>query len=160
MVLPLLVSSIWVASRFPLASRQNCRKPGSTTTQPRFTITTVTSGTTAATGKGFAIGSAALTALALLASYIEEIKIGLQHVGTAVLQVGEIRLRLVSGDKGEKGSGYVAFYVDEEDFEDALEEVDEAELEVVSGPESIKGGKRIIIADPDGNRIALCSSAK
>jgi K(+)-stimulated pyrophosphate-energized sodium pump len=33
--------------------------------------------TTAATGKGFAIGSAALTALALLASYVEEIKVGL-----------------------------------------------------------------------------------
>lgn len=33
--------------------------------------------TTAATGKGFAIGSAALTALALLASYIEEIKIAM-----------------------------------------------------------------------------------
>jgi K(+)-stimulated pyrophosphate-energized sodium pump len=44
--------------------------------------------TTAATGKGFAIGSAALTALALLASYIEEIKIGLQHAGTAVVEVG------------------------------------------------------------------------
>ncbi|MBQ2572971.1 MAG: sodium-translocating pyrophosphatase, partial [Bacteroidales bacterium] len=37
--------------------------------------------TTAATGKGFAIGSAALTALALLASYIEEIKIALVRVG-------------------------------------------------------------------------------
>jgi vacuolar-type H(+)-translocating pyrophosphatase len=37
--------------------------------------------TTAATGKGFAIGSAALTALALLASYIEEIKIALERVG-------------------------------------------------------------------------------
>ncbi len=36
--------------------------------------------TTAATGKGFAIGSAALTALALLASYIEEIKIGFHHL--------------------------------------------------------------------------------
>ena len=35
--------------------------------------------TTAATGKGFAIGSAALTALALLASYIEEVKIGMQQ---------------------------------------------------------------------------------
>ena len=35
--------------------------------------------TTAATGKGFAIGSAALTALALLASYIEEIKIAMAH---------------------------------------------------------------------------------
>ena len=45
--------------------------------------------TTAATGKGFAIGSAALTALALLASYIEEIKISLQHMGTAVLQIGD-----------------------------------------------------------------------
>ncbi|MCD7714007.1 MAG: sodium-translocating pyrophosphatase [Prevotella sp.] len=37
--------------------------------------------TTAATGKGFAIGSAALTALALLASYIEEIKIAMERVG-------------------------------------------------------------------------------
>ncbi len=35
--------------------------------------------TTAATGKGFAIGSAALTALALLASYIEEIKIAMDR---------------------------------------------------------------------------------
>ena len=37
--------------------------------------------TTAATGKGFAIGSAALTALALLASYIEEIKIAMHRSG-------------------------------------------------------------------------------
>ncbi len=41
--------------------------------------------TTAATGKGFAIGSAALTGLALLASYIEEIKIGLIRLGQQVL---------------------------------------------------------------------------
>ena len=41
--------------------------------------------TTAATGKGFAIGSAALTGLALLASYVEEIKIGLLRLGETVL---------------------------------------------------------------------------
>ena len=41
--------------------------------------------TTAATGKGFAIGSAALTGLALLASYIEEIRIGLTRLGETVL---------------------------------------------------------------------------
>lgn len=35
--------------------------------------------TTAATGKGFAIGSAALTALALLASYVEEVKIAMSR---------------------------------------------------------------------------------
>ena len=44
--------------------------------------------TTAATGKGFAIGSAALTGLALLASYVEEIRMGLQHIGKATIQIG------------------------------------------------------------------------
>ena len=44
--------------------------------------------TTAATGKGFAIGSAALTGLALLASYVEEIRIGLTRLGTTEINVG------------------------------------------------------------------------
>ena len=51
--------------------------------------------TTAATGKGFAIGSAALTGLALLAAYIEEIKIGLQHAvekGQAFFQTTGIQV--------------------------------------------------------------------
>lgn len=43
--------------------------------------------TTAATGKGFAIGSAALTGLALLASYVEEIRIGLTRLGQTVLEM-------------------------------------------------------------------------
>ncbi len=45
--------------------------------------------TPAATGKGFAIGSAALTGLALLASYIEEIRIGLDRLGQTMIQVGD-----------------------------------------------------------------------
>jgi inorganic pyrophosphatase/K(+)-stimulated pyrophosphate-energized sodium pump len=40
--------------------------------------------TTAATGKGFAIGSAALTALALLAAYVEEVRIGFERWGESV----------------------------------------------------------------------------
>ncbi|GIW90545.1 MAG: hypothetical protein KatS3mg109_0977 [Pirellulaceae bacterium] len=40
--------------------------------------------TTAATGKGFAIGSAALTALALLAAYVEEVRIGFERWGNDV----------------------------------------------------------------------------
>ena len=47
--------------------------------------------TTAATGKGFAIGSAALTALALLASYIEELKIGLIRIGRTVIAFADGR---------------------------------------------------------------------
>ena len=54
--------------------------------------------TTAATGKGFAIGSAALTALALLASYIEEIKeavarlaeAGSQHMQEVLAKIQDI----------------------------------------------------------------------
>ena len=52
--------------------------------------------TTAATGKGFAIGSAALTALALLASYIEELKIGLGHIGKTVLEIGDKTVQTVN----------------------------------------------------------------
>ncbi len=40
--------------------------------------------TTAATGKGFAIGSAALTALALLAAYVEQVKTGYDRWGASV----------------------------------------------------------------------------
>ena len=43
--------------------------------------------TTAATGKGFAIGSAALTALALLAAYVEEVRIGFNQWGESLVKV-------------------------------------------------------------------------
>ena len=52
--------------------------------------------TTAATGKGFAIGSTALTALALLASYIEEVKIGMQHVGQSSLELADGTMKAVA----------------------------------------------------------------
>ena len=46
--------------------------------------------TTAATGKGFAIGSAALTALALLAAYLEEIRYGLIHLAEKkTIEIGD-----------------------------------------------------------------------
>lgn len=45
--------------------------------------------TTAATGKGFAIGSAALTALALLASYVEELRVALLRTGDTILEMSD-----------------------------------------------------------------------
>jgi len=42
--------------------------------------------TTAATGKGFAIGSAALTALALLAAYVEEVRVGFERWGAVAVE--------------------------------------------------------------------------
>ena len=43
--------------------------------------------TTAATGKGFAIGSAAFTAMALLAAYLEEVRTGLLFAGQKVMNI-------------------------------------------------------------------------
>ena len=51
--------------------------------------------TTAATGKGFAIGSAALTALALLASYIEEIKIGMANLGQKTIELANGTIKAI-----------------------------------------------------------------
>jgi K(+)-stimulated pyrophosphate-energized sodium pump len=52
--------------------------------------------TTAATGKGFAIGSAALTALALLASFAEQVKNGIEKWGESVVVAEEGKFYKVS----------------------------------------------------------------
>ena len=52
--------------------------------------------TTAATGKGFAIGSAALTAMALIASFVEQIKVGLERAGVHVIQVAGTSIDMVN----------------------------------------------------------------
>ncbi|GIW81305.1 MAG: hypothetical protein KatS3mg105_3112 [Gemmatales bacterium] len=51
--------------------------------------------TTAATGKGFAIGSAALTALALLAAFVEEVRVGIQREARSFAQ------SIADSDKGK-----------------------------------------------------------
>ena len=60
--------------------------------------------TTAATGKGFAIGSAALTAMALLAAYIEEIRIWIGRLASesadGIYRVGEIAFAATDGVAG------------------------------------------------------------
>ncbi|MFM9059598.1 MAG: sodium/proton-translocating pyrophosphatase, partial [Planctomycetaceae bacterium] len=53
--------------------------------------------TTAATGKGFAIGSAALTALALLAAYVEEVRIGYERWGKSAVVTRDGAQQLAAG---------------------------------------------------------------
>ncbi len=67
--------------------------------------------TTAATGKGFAIGSAALTAMALLASYIEEIKLWVAKYAS----IGETRFVELANqlnDASTAGKDGIMAYVD------------------------------------------------
>lgn len=76
----------------------------------------------------------------------------------AVLQIGEFYLRLCQIENFSKNSrdeDFLCFTVDEDDFDDILDEVEENSIPVVFGPENIRNGQKIVITDPDGNKIAL-----
>ncbi|MEO1528455.1 MAG: sodium/proton-translocating pyrophosphatase, partial [Planctomycetota bacterium] len=78
--------------------------------------------TTAATGKGFAIGSAALTALALLAAYVEGVRDGFQRWGDeiAVTVEGEGAFKLSKDLLVEKSApGNQVYFVLDTDADEA-----------------------------------------
>jgi len=51
---------------------------------------------------------------------------------------------------------HLSFYVDEEDFDDAVDEIRERDIPIVFGPENIRKGQSVVFLDPDGNQIELC----
>ncbi len=82
----------------------------------------------------------------------------ISNSGQAFLKMGDIMISLteVAGYKNSKDSkSCISFFVDEEDFEDAIDELDESGITIIAGPENIRKGKRIVFADPDGNHIEL-----
>lgn len=78
--------------------------------------------TTAATGKGFAIGSAALTAMALLAAYMEEVRLWLGKLATAsvegVQQVGDYIFYLAGNPEPAVAKGQKAVEISEAGIRD------------------------------------------
>lgn len=50
----------------------------------------------------------------------------------------------------------VSFIVDEDDFEDAIDELNAKNIPIISGPENIRKGQSVVFLDPDGNQIELC----
>ena len=72
--------------------------------------------TTAATGKGFAIGSAALTALALLAAYVEEVRVGFERWGASAVKTLEADDSALAGYYKVSDS-FVVYYAGKETVE-------------------------------------------
>ncbi len=82
----------------------------------------------------------------------------ISNSGQAFLRMGDIMLSLVEEDGyscPENCMNGMSFYVDEEDFDDAISEIEESGLEILYGPENIRNGQRVVFADPDGNSIEL-----
>lgn len=77
----------------------------------------------------------------------------------AFLRVSDIMIGLfeVEGYKNVDGTrNHLSFFIDEEDFDDAVDEIQEKEIPIIYGPENIRKGKSVIFLDPDGNQIELC----
>ena len=81
------------------------------------------------------------------------------------MQMGDINLRLCEVENysvAEESENYLTFYVDDDDFDDAVDEIEENEIAIVFGPDNIrngsdntKNGRKVVILDPDGNRLGL-----
>jgi len=103
--------------------------------------------TTAATGKGFAIGSAALTALALLAAFIEEVRIGIEREGAAYVKSAPAPwAKAELGDAVEMGFGKYIAKIEHEDKETKKKSTHDDTMIVVSGgkgstPYAVVAGK-------------------
>jgi catechol 2,3-dioxygenase-like lactoylglutathione lyase family enzyme len=79
--------------------------------------------------------------------------------GQAFIKEGDIIISLHEVDKykGQADSkNRVSFIVDEDDFEDTIDELNEKNIPIIFGPENIRKGQSVIFLDPDGNQIELC----
>ncbi|HPB82555.1 MAG TPA: VOC family protein [Spirochaetota bacterium] len=77
----------------------------------------------------------------------------------AFIRVSGILIGLyeVEGYKATEGTrNHLSFYIDEEDFDDAVEEIKSSDIPIISGPENIRKGQSVVFLDPDGNQIELC----
>ena len=75
------------------------------------------------------------------------------------MRMGDILISLnhLENFRNNEGSKpIVSFYIDEEDFDDAVDELNEMGIDIVSGPENIRNGRSIVFVDPDDNKIELC----
>ncbi|HEV7225432.1 MAG TPA: sodium-translocating pyrophosphatase [Pirellulales bacterium] len=113
--------------------------------------------TTAATGKGFAIGSAALTALALLAAYIEEVRVGFDRWGEASVseraEPGFYKLSRQFVVEVEPDGHRIGWLVDPEDASDPRLMADWRKVDFSKGPAAVPQG--LLTRETIGDQEAL-----
>jgi catechol 2,3-dioxygenase-like lactoylglutathione lyase family enzyme len=81
------------------------------------------------------------------------------NAGQAFIKEGDIIISLNEAEKYKTqgdSKNRVSFLVDEDDFEDAVDELKAKNIPIVSGPENIRKGESIVFLDPDGNQIEIC----
>jgi len=78
--------------------------------------------------------------------------------GQVFMKIGDSIICLYESEgyvANENSKSSLSLFVDEDDFEDALDEIEERNLEIVYGPENIRKGQTVVFLDIDKNRIEL-----
>lgn len=76
----------------------------------------------------------------------------------AYIKVGDILIKLIEVkgyETPDNSKSHICFYIDEEDFDDAIDELEDKNIPIVYGPENIRKGRLVVFSDPDGNKIEL-----
>ncbi len=74
----------------------------------------------------------------------------------AIVAFDSLNIRLVKTDSNKATSlPLMSFILDVDDFTEALQEIEENNIQIVSGPFEIPGGEAVHIQDPGGNLIEL-----
>lgn len=77
-----------------------------------------------------------------------------------LMSMDPIKIKLIKVDNYENNLSQIqipaiSFGMDEDDFTEAIEELEEKKIKIVRGPESIENGESLIFADPDNNLIEI-----
>lgn len=76
----------------------------------------------------------------------------------AIIKEGDIHISLFQEENyksQEHTKNRISFYIDEDDFDDAVDELKERGIPIVYGPENIRKGQSVVFLDPDSNQIEL-----
>ncbi|RUT28042.1 glutathione transferase [Paenibacillus zeisoli] len=98
--------------------------------------------------------------------YCNSLKMKLRHKGKtdAYLEWGTAWICLIQGnnlgslEQGNAGLDHVAFYISEEDFQEAVEQIKKLNITIVRGPVQRGRGWSINFLDPDGIELELHTS--
>lgn len=73
----------------------------------------------------------------------------------AIVSFDNLQLKLDTGLEAYAKVPVLSFLLDVDDFTEALQEIEENNIEIAKGPFEIEGGESVHVADPSGNLVEL-----
>lgn len=78
-----------------------------------------------------------------------------ESANSAIVSFDNLHLKLDSGLEAYAKVPVLSFLLDVDDFTEALQEIEENNIEIAKGPFEIEGGESVYVVDPSGNLVEL-----